>query len=152
MTHKFELMYNTDTDKCLCEIQFAFITFLIGHCYDSFEQWKRLINIVCNCQALVSKHTQFYIDLISIVYYQLKEMPQDLFVDITITTKDNFLIVCLHNLIENLMSTNGCDELKNKCKKFKIFLNDYFEHDVSMEPDEYAPVVVMIDQGSTTNN
>ena len=34
----------------LGELQFAFATFLLGENYENFEQWKRLLVLLCNCQ------------------------------------------------------------------------------------------------------
>lgn len=35
--------------ELLGELQFAFATFLLGENYESFEQWKRLLVLLCNC-------------------------------------------------------------------------------------------------------
>jgi len=33
------------------ELQFAFVTFLLGENYESFEQWKSLLTLICYCQS-----------------------------------------------------------------------------------------------------
>lgn len=77
--------------------------------FEGFEQWKSLVDLLCNCDdALVECH-QMYEDLMSklnalmympinciasvILHYQLEETPQDFFVDIV--SRDNFLTVVL---------------------------------------------------------
>ncbi len=40
----------TSSKELLGEIQFAFTTFLLGENFESFEQWKRLLVLLCNCQ------------------------------------------------------------------------------------------------------
>ena len=81
-------------------------------------------------------------------------MPQDFFTDII--TSNNFLIVNLHNLFNNIKcvfdlysSTRELEEnssqlitsLNEKCDKFKNFLEEKFKFNFDLEPDEYAPVV-----------
>lgn len=82
---------------CTAELQFAFICFLIGNVYDAFEHWKRLLNILCRSEDAVGKYKDLYINLISVLYHQLNEIPADFFVDIV--SEDNFLTstlqVCL---------------------------------------------------------
>lgn len=78
-------------------MQFAFICFLIGNVYDAFEHWKRLLNILCRSEDAIRKYQDLYINLISVLYHQLSEIPADFFVDIV--SQDNFLTstlqVCL---------------------------------------------------------
>lgn len=82
---------------CTAELQFAFICFLIGNVYDAFEHWKRLLNILCRSEDAIRKYQDLYINLISVLYHQLSEIPADFFVDIV--SQDNFLTstlqVCL---------------------------------------------------------
>uniref|UniRef100_A0A8C5IMV1 Protein AAR2 homolog n=1 Tax=Junco hyemalis TaxID=40217 RepID=A0A8C5IMV1_JUNHY len=73
----------------LAELQFAFICFLIGNVYDAFEHWKRLLNILCRSEEAMGKYQDLYINLISVLYHQLNEIPADFFVDIV--SQDNFL-------------------------------------------------------------
>lgn len=70
-------------------MQFAFICFLIGNVYDAFEHWKRLLNILCRSEDAIGKYQDLYINLISVLYHQLGEIPADFFVDII--SQDNFL-------------------------------------------------------------
>lgn len=65
--------------------------------YDAFEHWKRLLNILCRSEEAIGKYQDLYINLISVLYHQLNEIPADFFVDIV--SQDNFLTstlqVCL---------------------------------------------------------
>lgn len=131
----------------LGELQFAFVCFLIGHVYDAFEQWKILINLLCNSESLIRKYPNLFIQFIQVLYFQLKEMPEDFFTDIL--TSQNFLVVNLHNFFDNVKETykvaNSNDEvflkLNEKCENFKNYLQEKFQFDFELEPDEYAPVV-----------
>ncbi|XP_027744302.1 protein AAR2 homolog isoform X2 [Empidonax traillii] len=75
--------------ELLGELQFAFICFLIGNVYDAFEHWKRLLDILCRSEDAIVKYQDLYINLISVLYHQLNEIPADFFVDIV--SQDNFL-------------------------------------------------------------
>lgn len=71
------------------ELQFAFVCFLLGNVYEAFEHWKRLLNLLCRSEEAMVKHHSLYINLISILYHQLGEIPADFFVDIV--SQNNFL-------------------------------------------------------------
>lgn len=134
-----------DPIHLLSELQFSFICFLIGQCHDAFEQWKCLIRLLCNAQSLISKYPSLYVDLVQVLYFQIKELPDDFFTDIL--TSNNFLIVHLHNLFDNINdetkeSASTLNKLREKCDKFKSYLQEKFQFDFETEPDEYSPVVV----------
>ncbi|CAF0877465.1 unnamed protein product [Brachionus calyciflorus] len=124
------------------------VCFLIGHVYDALEQWKLLINLVCNSESFIRKYPNLFIQFIQVLYFQLKEMPEDFFTDII--TSNNFLVVNLHNFFDNIKSVvdeclDDANEdflkLNEKCAKFKSYLQEKFDFDFEQEPVEYAPVV-----------
>ena len=133
----------------ICELQFSFICFLVGQVLDAFEQWKSLLSLLCNCEVSIKNRVKFFQELVNVMYFQLKEMPEDFFIDII--SKDNFLTVNLHNLFDNINSIvnenldkTDCTELNNlhnKCIKFRNFLSQRFKIDFDQEPDEYAPFI-----------
>lgn len=143
---------DTNDFTILCELQFAFICFLIGQVYDAFHQWKTITSLLCNCDTAIKKHLGVFTEFINVLYFQLKEMPEDFFIDII--AKDNFLTVNLHNLFDNINGLkNECtdsDDLKqiqilqDKTRKFKNYLTQRFNIDFEEEPDEYAPTVCEI--------
>lgn len=71
------------------ELQFAFVCFLLGNVYEAFEHWKQLLNLLCRSEEAMVKHHTLYVNLISILYHQLGEIPPDFFVDIV--SQNNFL-------------------------------------------------------------
>jgi A1 cistron-splicing factor AAR2 len=140
------LIQDSDRDELnvLCELQLAFVCFLIGQVYDAFEQWKSLVSLLCNCDRAIVRRASFFYEFLSVFYFQLKEMPEDFFIDII--SKDNFLTVNLHNLFDNIndatqASDSELNKLKEKSEKFKNYLSQRFAIDFEQEPDEYAPVV-----------
>ena len=82
-----------------------------------------------------------YLDLIQVLYFQLKEIPEDFFIDII--TSNNFLIICLHNLFDNIENAENDEhlvKLKEKARKFRKYLKEEL-FDFDNEPDEYAPTI-----------
>ena len=167
MSHRLELLIgqhqgllgreNPNPLDVLCELQFGFICFLIGHVYEAFEQWKQLVSLICNSDTIIKKYPSLFIQFIQTLYFQLKEMPEDFFTDII--TSNNFLVVNLHNLFSNIndcyallqsenekqlissANLNLIQNLNERATKFKEFLQEKFDFDFELEPDEYAPVV-----------
>ena len=74
--------------------------------YEAFEQWKRLVHLLCSSEQSLLRHAQLFISLVSTMHFQLKEIPEDFFVDIV--SRDNFLTktlqvpVCLYSDGNNL--------------------------------------------------
>jgi A1 cistron-splicing factor AAR2 len=136
--------------ELLGEVQFSFICFLIGQNYDGFEQWKSLIKLFCNCDEAIGVYPEFFISFLNILYFEFNEIPKDFFYDTL--SRDNFLTIVLHNLFDNI---NGIQldndqqtiklKLKSKANQFKLYLQEKFNFDFDTEPDEYAPVVVAVD-------
>ncbi|XP_009471641.1 PREDICTED: protein AAR2 homolog [Nipponia nippon] len=129
----------------LAELQFAFICFLIGNVYDAFEHWKRLLNILCRSETAIGKYQDLYINLISVLYHQLGEIPADFFVDIV--SQDNFLTSTLQVFFSYTCSAAVDGTLRKKAEKFKAHLTKKFKWDFEAEPDDCAPVVVELPEG-----
>jgi len=130
-------------DQSLSELQFAFVCFLMGHVYDGFEHWKRLVHIFCSCQRAIVDHEKLYEKLLTVLYFQLKECPSDFFLDIV--SKNNFLTITLSNLFAAIDSAIDLNlALRERAKKFKIYLKKTFKWDFDVEPDDFKPVVVMM--------
>lgn len=127
--------------EVLAEIQFAFLCFLVGMNYDSFEQWKRLVVMMCSCDEGLVKYQALFMDFITVLFFQMKEVPTDFFVDIV--SSSNFLSSCLNSLFSNLRNSADVDaQLKEKAKKFEANVTKRFGWDFSLDVNEDAPVVV----------
>ena len=124
----------------LGEIQFSFICFLIGQNYASFEQWKCLVHLLCTSAEAMQSRSQLFIDFISALHFQIREIPSDFFVDIV--SRSNFLTSTLHELFSNLDCDSVDGNLRSKGLKFQQHLTKKFKWDFTSEPDEYAPVIV----------
>ena len=132
---------SSNEDSFLGELQYAFVVFLIGQEYDSFEQWKRIVSLFCKSETAASNRTALFQSFIKTMYYQIQEIPADFFVDIT-DSKNNFLVANLGTLLMNCESS-GQDALCERARKFKKHLESKYEWEFSLEEDdEDAPVVV----------
>ena len=127
--------------EVLAEIQFAFLCFLVGMNYDSFEQWKRLVVMMCSCDEGLVKYQALFMDFITMLFFQMKEVPTDFFVDIV--SSSNFLSSCLNSLFSNLKNSQKVDsKLRAKADKFEANVTKRFGWDFSLELNEDAPIVV----------
>ncbi|KRZ45434.1 Protein AAR2 -like protein [Trichinella pseudospiralis] len=123
----------------LGELQFAYICFLLGHVYEAFEQWKRLIDMICNCDEALGEFDSFYSDFIMVLHFQLKTTPSEFFVDIV--ARNNFLTQSLSNFFSLVASSETVsEELKEKCRRFQLSVSAHFMWDFSEVRDEFAPL------------
>nr|XP_006813095.1 PREDICTED: LOW QUALITY PROTEIN: protein AAR2 homolog [Saccoglossus kowalevskii] len=137
-----ESQYEANKLDLLGEMQFAFICFLLGQVYDAFEHWKSLVHLLCSAQEAISTHSDLYNSFITVLYFQLGEIPKDFFIDIV--SSNNFLTTCLTEFFQNLEDSSAHEELKSRGRKFKKSLTRKFKWDFDdLECGEYAPQVVM---------
>ncbi|CAI9737919.1 Hypothetical predicted protein [Octopus vulgaris] len=140
LTTMIESCYNNKELLLLGELQISFVCFIIGQVYDGFEQWKKLVSVLSTAQRAVVTYQNLYMQCIKVLYFQLKEIPEDFFVDIL--SQQNFLTDTLYEFFLNINNEEVSDELRKRGAKFKANLTETFKWDFSREPDEYAPVVV----------
>ncbi|XP_078508217.1 protein AAR2 homolog [Lissotriton helveticus] len=140
-----EQQYASQPQGILGELQFAFVCFLIGNVYESFEHWKKLLNLLCRSEDAVRTHESMYNSLISVLYHQLGEIPPDFFVDIV--SHDNFLTSTLQTFFSYTCSSSTERTLRKKAEKFKMHLTKKFKWDFEMDLEDCAPVVVEVPEG-----
>jgi len=127
--------------EILAELQFSFLCFLVGMNYDSFEQWKRLVVMMCSCDAAISKYPQLFSDFISDLYFQMGEVPRDFFVDIV--SNNNFLATALNTLFTTVkVGEELPSKLKQKSANFEENVTKRFGWDFDAAPEDELPVVV----------
>ena len=134
--------YRDNPGDILGELQFAFVCFLIGQVYDAFEQWKQLVHLFCSAHDAIAQHPDVYSDFITLMYFQLREIPSDFFVDIV--SCDNFLTENLREFFDNVKECSRASvALKEKGVKFKRNLTRHFRWNFDVVADEEDdPVVV----------
>lgn len=131
--------YSMNKNGILGEIQFSFICFLIGQVFDAFDQWKKLVHLLCSSEKALNTYSDLYMNFISMLHFQVHEIPEDFFVDIV--SANNFLTTTLQEFFSNLDCGNGDVKLREKGLKFRDHLTRKFKWDFTTEPDDYAPVV-----------
>uniref|UniRef100_A0A2R5LBP6 Protein AAR2 homolog n=1 Tax=Ornithodoros turicata TaxID=34597 RepID=A0A2R5LBP6_9ACAR len=152
--HSIDSTYLLDTLLAACpeeggllgELQFAFVCFLVGHSYSGFEQWQKIIRVLCTSADAVPRQVDLYDSLLSVLYFQLREIPSDFFVDIV--SRENFLTATLSELFRNIAEAGtgnadpGLESLKKKALRFKGSIGKLFGWSFDEEPDDEQPVVV----------
>jgi len=124
-----------DYKELLAELQYAFVVFLMGQVYEGFEQWKRLIHLLCSCQRALTSHADLFNELLMTLHFQLKECPQDFFHDAL--AKDNFLRVTLSLFFANIddFATSG-SPLHTRGRKFRALMEKKFGRSFELEKEE----------------
>ncbi|MCP9261319.1 hypothetical protein DINM_004694 [Dirofilaria immitis] len=106
---------NGKWSEFLGELQFAFVCFLMGQLYKGLIECKEL-----------------YMALIPVLHFQLRECPEDFFVDIV--SRDNFLTTTLSRLFGNINDTESADAaLKERAGKFRNFLTKRLKWSFDMQ-------------------
>nr|CAG4642706.1 EOG090X0AVR [Evadne anonyx] len=129
------------SNQLLGELQMAFLCFLVGEVYSAFEHWKKLVNIFCSADKFLLKDSKFVLEFIEDLYFQMREVPGDFFVDIV--SQNNFLTQTLRVFFDNVSNCEKADvKLKKKCEQLKHYVTDKFQWDFEDEPEDEAPVIV----------
>eukprot|EP00012_Vannella_robusta_P005951 CAMPEP_0206194258 /NCGR_PEP_ID=MMETSP0166-20121206/7084_1 /ASSEMBLY_ACC=CAM_ASM_000260 /TAXON_ID=95228 /ORGANISM="Vannella robusta, Strain DIVA3 518/3/11/1/6" /LENGTH=389 /DNA_ID=CAMNT_0053611185 /DNA_START=20 /DNA_END=1185 /DNA_ORIENTATION=- len=99
LDHLINSKYGT-WEELIGEFQFSFICFWLGESYESFEHWKQLMILFCNCDISISEHPEWWKEILQTIEKQMLIVPQDFFVDIL--SSKNFLEPSLKNLFSIL--------------------------------------------------
>lgn len=118
LTSLTELAFGNDYKLLLGELQLSFVLFLTAEFYDAFEQWKRLLTLICqSSEALESSLTKscadskgnsrrvtlsisFWTSLVNIILVQLDWFPSDFGLDQL--SENNFILPALSHLLDTL--------------------------------------------------
>lgn len=143
-TSKLEHCYSRTgaLDRLLAEFQFAFVTFLLCHVYECFEQWKSILGLVCHADLGLSKlPNQFFCKFLEILRRQFKLIPKDLFEDIV--DSNNLVRTHIDILMQNIESNPGIGHnLESKARQLKQYLEAEFKWQFDVDDGEDQPVVV----------
>ncbi|KAF8792634.1 Protein AAR2 like protein [Argiope bruennichi] len=91
-------------------------------------------------QRGLQKHEDLMKTFLTILHYQLKEIPSDFFVDIT--SSNNFLVNTLQVFFENVKESNTSEQFKKFVDNFRKNLTKTLKWDFETIPDDELPVVV----------
>ncbi|OLL26614.1 Protein AAR2 [Neolecta irregularis DAH-3] len=160
---------NSSKDKLdiLGEMQLAFLHLLLLSNYSSLEHWKNIIHVSTFSQSYLLDNPEYFSEFIDILTAQLKNTPEDFWVDIltdsSLYTEQQSLHhniseishigldKSLQSLLDFLSEAYEIDVLDNRV----TFLNDEDQELVSLDAEdaeaweekgEYAPVVVNLEE------
>eukprot|EP01119_Soliformovum_irregulare_P000801 TRINITY_DN10592_c0_g1_i1.p1 TRINITY_DN10592_c0_g1~~TRINITY_DN10592_c0_g1_i1.p1 ORF type:complete len:236 (-),score=52.31 TRINITY_DN10592_c0_g1_i1:137-844(-) len=93
-----------DPSDVLGEVQFAFVCFLMGQTFSGFEQWKKLIAVICSSEEIICNpsHVSFCLSAMDCMANQFEHVPEDFF-ETMITgdlREENFLTASLRGFLE----------------------------------------------------
>ncbi|XP_045119324.1 protein AAR2 homolog [Portunus trituberculatus] len=127
----------------LAELQASFVVFLVGEVEVGWTQWRSLVEQLCRAEEVLVEQPDLYLKLLSVLHYQVNEIPADLFTDIVEST--NFLAASLTTLFANVEDNSSRlpTPLVLKAQRFKQHIMHKFEWDLTLgDEGEDAPVVV----------
>jgi A1 cistron-splicing factor AAR2 len=128
-----EIISKLDSDlsraslNLLGEMQYAFISFVMGENLESFDQWKKLFCLLCHCGTGLSDPNlskDLFMKFIPVIYEQLRQLPKDFFSDDL--SKVSFINDSLNALYENANDDKVCKPLRLRVEKLKgMLLKEY---------------------------
>ncbi|KAI8583299.1 hypothetical protein K450DRAFT_222945 [Umbelopsis ramanniana AG] len=119
-------VYNSDYHNLLGELQLAFVATLLGQNFTSFNQWKKIVQLLCSCQELVDESPQLFSDFLDVLTKQMNECPQDFFYDIL--SENHFLSQQLKTFSRNIPGSN--EKLRQKFVAFHQKLQEKFHWEI----------------------
>jgi A1 cistron-splicing factor AAR2 len=137
-------------EELLAELQLSFIAFWLAEDYEGFEQWKRLVRLLCSCEELAADRPLFVAKFLTVLSAQLEIAPGDFFVDPL--SKNNFLLSALRDLFEILLTDPSVSQqLQELATALREHVTERFGGHFGghgglgwEDEDEDAPVVVYI--------
>ncbi|XP_072761899.1 protein AAR2 homolog [Anoplolepis gracilipes] len=128
------------------EMQLTFICFLAGQSLDAFEQWKKLVSLICSVDNAIPQYRSIYLEFLQVLEKELLYVPEEVMCDIV--ASNNFVYQNLCKLFGNIESNSEVDgRLKSYVKRLQDRLTTKFLWDFSNlleETDDEAPVIVTL--------
>ena len=156
----------THLDQFLGEMQYAFILFYVGQNYEGFEQWKKMVYLICHSEKAVYLNREIFINFIPVIYEQLDQLPNDFFDESpggiyfenfseneqqnrskNASLQNNFIVESLNTFYEICMSEpeNGekvSKKIKSRIGKLKKMMQEKFDIDISTEEERLDQLIV----------
>lgn len=128
------------------EMELTFVCFLAGQSLDAFEQWKKLVSLICSADMAILQYRPVYMEFLQSLEIELSYVPEELLCDIV--ASNNFVYHSLRKLFGNIESNPEVDgRLKTYAKRLQARLTAKFLWDFSNlleEADDEAPVIVTL--------
>ncbi|XP_018333929.1 protein AAR2 homolog [Agrilus planipennis] len=145
LTYTLENMLTSydEPSEIIGELQFCYVCFLVGHSLEAFEQWKKLVGLLCSCETAIKKYRQVFDLFVTVLEAQLREIPEEFLADIV--ANSNYIYVKLKNFFGVVEESDIDGRLKTKIDRFKNSIKNFLKWDFSFterEDDDDAPVIV----------
>lgn len=127
----------TPKQHLLEEIQCSFIIYLCALSIDSLAHWRQILSLLCNSEAAVEKHKLFYKQFVSIIKYQIPEIPLEFIEQNT----SNTVYMDIKNLLRNLI-VNNCQDIADILQKHLDETIGWIFHDILDEDPDDMPQIV----------
>jgi len=132
------------------EMQLSFVCFLVGQSLDAFEQWKKLVTLICGVDNAIPQYHIIYMKFLQSLEVQLSYVSEELLCDIV--ANNNFIYCNLCILFGNIELNSKIEgRLKSYARRLQERLTAKFLWDFSnlfVEADDEAPVVVSLTKTS----
>ncbi|CAD5111065.1 unnamed protein product [Dimorphilus gyrociliatus] len=132
-----ELFQESSEEEILGELQATYVFLLVGHIYEVLEKWKILINLLCSCREAIGLYPKFYSKLLTILYWQLKDLPEEIRQDAV----NGVLSSTIGPLLSEIVEYDD-EDLSNKAEKLLNCLKTKYGVNWASEPDDWAPTIV----------
>merc|ERR1711976_48665 len=62
---------NNNYNSYLGELNYAFVSFLLGQCFEGLDQWRQMTEILLECENGLETHKELFIKFINLIYNQV---------------------------------------------------------------------------------
>lgn len=119
------------------EIQFSFILFLCGHSVESLNHWRKMLLLLSNSEKAVEKYRNFYRNYLTVLQYQLPELP----VELMEQTESNTVYLDVRSLLLNSYQVGITSVAQSLEKSLRGTLLWKFENLFEEDPEDMPTVV-----------
>lgn len=119
------------------EIEFSFILFVCGHSVEGLSHWRKILGLLANSDQAVEKYRIFYRNYLTVLQYQLPELP----IELMEQTQSNTVYLDVRKLLLNCYQAGLTSVAQTLEKSLKGSLLWKFEDLFSEDPDDLPTFV-----------
>eukprot|EP00002_Diphylleia_rotans_P010622 TRINITY_DN2112_c0_g1_i2.p1 TRINITY_DN2112_c0_g1~~TRINITY_DN2112_c0_g1_i2.p1 ORF type:complete len:343 (-),score=67.77 TRINITY_DN2112_c0_g1_i2:23-1051(-) len=140
LTQLLEESFGKDCRNLLAELEFAYICFLLSFSFEGFEQWKKMVHLLCGCEQALLQFPDLYISFLELLREHLLQIPKDFLVD-TGMWDETFLKASLSSLFSSISEDRLHPQLRLSLVKLQSDVQTHFEYEFEEDGDD-APTIV----------
>lgn len=119
------------------EIEFSFILFVCGHSVEGLSHWRKILGLLANSDQAVEKYRIFYRNYLTVLQYQLPELP----IELMEQTQSNTVYLDVRKLLLNCYQAGLTSVAQTLEQSLKGSLLWKFEDLFSEDPDDLPTFV-----------